>query len=275
MIYDCFIFYNELDLLEARLELYKDKVDYFVICEADRTHSGIPKPYNYLDNIDRFKEYSDKIIYLAVELNIEGLDITHKPLTMDFSTAYFNLEEQHRRGLAHSFTKIHDNDVVLLSDLDEFPSYEVLDYLKQNTPDEPFVLTQQLHYYYVNCKSVGNGSHWNGTMVVNGALAKCNDGQSLRQLRGNVNKAYPNAGWHFSYLGGIDKIKDKIQSYSHQEFNTHVILDDKNLSTCLNEGKDIFGRNGEKYEFTSLNEYPSYLINVISKYPKFINNNFK
>ena len=53
-IYDCFNFFNELDLLEIRLNTLYDIVDYFVIIESNLTHSGEVKPFYYEDNKSRF-----------------------------------------------------------------------------------------------------------------------------------------------------------------------------------------------------------------------------
>ena len=80
MIYDCFTFRDEFDMLEIRLRILDRVVDKFVICEADRTFTNQPKPYNFLANKDRFKQWEDKIIYLPVELNDEGLDFSKNTL---------------------------------------------------------------------------------------------------------------------------------------------------------------------------------------------------
>jgi beta-1,4-mannosyl-glycoprotein beta-1,4-N-acetylglucosaminyltransferase len=65
-VYDCCIFYEELDMLETRMHILEDVVDYFVICEAAETHSGKPKPFNLADNAKRFERWQDKIVYVMV-----------------------------------------------------------------------------------------------------------------------------------------------------------------------------------------------------------------
>ena len=62
-IFDTFTFYNELDLLELRLNILGDVVDYFVINEATITFTGKTKPLYYFENKERFKKWEDKIIY--------------------------------------------------------------------------------------------------------------------------------------------------------------------------------------------------------------------
>ena len=61
-IYDCFNFFNELDILELRLNTLYDHVDFFVIVESDVTHSGESKKFFYEENIERFSKFSDKIL---------------------------------------------------------------------------------------------------------------------------------------------------------------------------------------------------------------------
>ena len=67
MIYDCFSFFNELDLLEIRLNVLKDVVDKFVLVEAGETHTGKPKPLYFKENEARFAAFRDRIIYVAIE----------------------------------------------------------------------------------------------------------------------------------------------------------------------------------------------------------------
>jgi len=67
MIYECIIFFNELDLLEIRLNELKDVVDKFVIVEASFTFSSKPKPFYFEENKDRYSKFLDKIIYVKVE----------------------------------------------------------------------------------------------------------------------------------------------------------------------------------------------------------------
>ena len=65
-IYDCFPFYNELDLLDLRLAEHYDHVDYFVLVEANKTFQNNDKPFYYHDNKNRFSKWRDKIIHVRV-----------------------------------------------------------------------------------------------------------------------------------------------------------------------------------------------------------------
>ena len=64
-IYDCFMYYDEDVLLEFRLNYLNSYVDKFVIIECGYSHRGIKKKFNF--NINKFKSFREKIIYIKVE----------------------------------------------------------------------------------------------------------------------------------------------------------------------------------------------------------------
>ena len=66
MIIDCFPFFNELDLLEIRLNVLNDVVDKFVLVEASKTQSLIDKPFYFEENKDRYSKFLDKIIHVKI-----------------------------------------------------------------------------------------------------------------------------------------------------------------------------------------------------------------
>ena len=66
-IFDCFRFFNELELLEIRLNLLNEVVDYFVLTESPYTISGNEKPLYYLENKERFEKFNHKIIHSITE----------------------------------------------------------------------------------------------------------------------------------------------------------------------------------------------------------------
>jgi len=121
-IIDCFTFFNELDLLEIRLQYLYDVVDYFVIIEADTSFSGIKKPFIFQDNTDRFAPFMDKIIYVPLKMKFfkEEKKITWKR------------QEHHRNHIKMGLEQLNlnDNDFILISDLDEIPNKELLKEVK-------------------------------------------------------------------------------------------------------------------------------------------------
>jgi beta-1,4-mannosyl-glycoprotein beta-1,4-N-acetylglucosaminyltransferase len=119
-VYDCFTFFNELDLLELRLSECYDSADYFVIAEANKTFSGNDKRFILEDNWDRYKAFHDKIIYIKVEDMPEGPNAWAR-------------EYHQRNALIRGLSSASDNDVVALTDCDEVLRPRTLNILRNDT----------------------------------------------------------------------------------------------------------------------------------------------
>ena len=65
-IFDCFMYWDEDTLLDLRLNILNDYVDYFVIVESDVSHSGEKKQFNFEINKSRYNKFIDKIIYYKI-----------------------------------------------------------------------------------------------------------------------------------------------------------------------------------------------------------------
>ena len=141
MVYDCFQFFNELDMLKIRLNVLNPVVDRFVISEATETFSGIRKPLYYEENKDMFAEFADKIIHVVVDDTPEGG--THERDTFQKNAV--------TRGLAGCT----DDDIIIFSDLDEIPNpdkiREILDDFQE---DRIYHFAQRLFYCYLNMEEV-------------------------------------------------------------------------------------------------------------------------
>jgi beta-1,4-mannosyl-glycoprotein beta-1,4-N-acetylglucosaminyltransferase len=268
-VIDAFTFFNEIDLLKFRLELLEDVVDYHVVCESNLTHSGKPKPYYLEERFKEFEKWKNKIIYFQIEQTTEGLYFdevkSYSPLN-----GSWQLENQHRNSLAYAADLSSDEDIILIGDLDEIPLPEAIERLKQIPYNAfPISLSLLFHYYYMNCQNVGFEREWNGTVAVKGKLFKNDLPQTFRDNR-NVYQRFLNAGYHWSYLGGVEKIRNKIESFAHTEFNRPEILSEENIVRSIENGEDIFNRPGVKYKFVGLEEYPEKVRNLMSKYSMFI-----
>src|SRR5258705_4878061 len=246
-IIDCFIFFNELDLLEFRLKLLDRHVDIFIIAESNLTHSGKPKPYYFEENKKRFDPWLHKITYLKVNQSANGLDFSKEEIVYNPRSAAFKIENEHRNALSAASSIAGDEDLVLISDLDEIPHPFSL---KKRPGGEPVTLSMLFHYYFFNCQNEGAERWWKGSVLCTGKQFKQTTPQQLRDSR-HIYKTARNGGWHFSYLGGLEKIKNKIQSFAHTEFNRAEYLDDANILKALEEGKDILKRPGVSFRFSS------------------------
>lgn len=259
---DAFLFFQELDLLEIRLNYLYDYVDRFVILEAAQTFSGKPKPLVFKDNIKRFEKYLDKITYFAVEdlhqdygsvqafLKERHCDSSASVLRIMDGHTHYNkkqlhwvLDTYHREMLHAPLNEYANNDdLVMFSDLDEIPTHSAVMKIRESKFEQPVALKQEEFKYFVNFYS---NSDWIGGIVAPYGLIKERSFNELRMdsksRREFVAKTViENAGYHFTSCGGIELLKMKIESWGHQEFNTKYIR--QNLYKNVMAGKDIFGR---------------------------------
>ncbi len=121
-VYDCFTFYNEFELLELRLMALWDVVDYFVIVEANLKHQGEPKDFNLLKRADDFKDFWTKIRYVAA-------DLTQVPFK---GTGDWSLENAQRNAIMNGIGDAADDDLIMISDLDEIPAPDIFQRLQEN-----------------------------------------------------------------------------------------------------------------------------------------------
>lgn len=227
MIYDCFTFFNELDLLDIRLHELSNVVDKFVLIESTVTFTNKKKPLYYKENRPLFKEFNDKIIHVIVK------DSPNTTNPWEIERFQFNAI---RRGLK----SMKNNDTILISCVDEIPKAKSVTKWMAKYPELEKVFLQKLYYYFLNYVRADR-NYWEGTRMISvPLLRKYNDMYDIRKSKANI--AVKDGGWHFSYIGGIEMIKAKIQSFSHQEFNKNRYLHKKNIELAIRGKKDLFGR---------------------------------
>ncbi|MFQ3576957.1 MAG: hypothetical protein SNJ77_11035 [Cytophagales bacterium] len=257
-IFDCFIFYNELDLLELRLEEYFEHVDYFVISEANFTHQNKEKQFNFENNLERFKKFESKIIYLKVINKPEFKE----GMTMD--DYHWSLENYQRNKIIDLLSDINENDWVMLSDLDEFYNPEILQSLEKTI--DIYSMVMQPCLYYFNLMEVKRVkwkrflfSHfserykfkylsdvfWIKSKAISGRVLrnhKLTDWRLMKDYKYYNHRYLHNAGFHFTYLGGFSKIMDKINSIVEGDINKEHLEIKKNpkiLETCLKKNTNF------------------------------------
>jgi beta-1,4-mannosyl-glycoprotein beta-1,4-N-acetylglucosaminyltransferase len=235
-IVDCFTFYNEIDLLLYRLTILYDVVDYFVIVEANQTYTGKSKELFYAKNAHLFENFLDKIIHIVVDL-----PFIYPAIDIKKGEQWTN-ENYQRNCIANGIQKIPlcDDDFIIISDLDEIPSPDVLMQIKrlEYIQEQGFQLS--LHFYYYNL----NTRHYNDwnfhTKMVSFKKYKTTTPQEIRTtLRFPI---IQNAGWHLSYFGDSAFIKNKLENFSHQEYNSDVYTSLENISNRVSNTTDLFGR---------------------------------
>jgi beta-1,4-mannosyl-glycoprotein beta-1,4-N-acetylglucosaminyltransferase len=280
-IYDCFNFYNELDILELRLNILYDYVDYFVIVESDVTHSGIPKKFFFEENKERFSKFLDKIINFKVFdtpnyfVNLPKTDDIHLDKIYNYiktQTNRFNIHTQpdygrdffQKESVRRALINCDDNDIIIYSDADEIPNPNtILNFKNLDFNNELYRLSQNMYIYYLNLLKEKN---WYGSRIGKYAFIK---NISLNELRGDNSLSVPieNGGWHFSFMGGKDMVKNKILTYSARDMANDNII--QSLENNMNNNIDPFFRS--RLELVEIDDtYPIYLVNNKEKYKNLI-----
>ena len=173
-----------------------------------------------------------------------------------------------------------DDDVVFYSDADEIPNFENIDLTNIYSDDTLFICHQDCYYYYLNAiwEAVDQPPNfWRGTKFSSWELLKNNSVDTFRDFwsyfyKDEKNKIVhiPNTGWHFSFLGGEENIRYKIDSYGHQELNIPPITE--NIQNNINNLSDPFFRKNFKIRLVDITAetHPKYLVDNIEKYRKYI-----
>lgn len=259
MLIDSFLFFQELDLLEIRLEYLSPYIDKFIIVESCQTFKGGKKAYNFEINKKRFEKYLSKIIYYKIDSFFEDsfslissisknkeelfiYDFIKKHDYYEKNKLNFLLDSYHRECIhipLKSFA--NDTDTIIFSDLDEVPNINFVKYLKSDKYMSQFLVANQFEFkYFLNSL---NSENWLGSIAGKYyALKK----ESLNLLRRNSHKLekYNLGGYHFTSIGGKELLSLKIENWGHQEFNIPIIK--KNINKNINLGRDVFYRFGIK-----------------------------
>lgn len=240
MLIDSFTFFDELDMLEFRLRMLWPLVDKFVIVEADHTFSGNKKPYCLSDNWDGFEWAHEKIIYHQMMVRPQGPYILPKKYEPEHQC--WKIETTQRNGIVGGCDGFPDDAVIMMGDVDEIPTREALQYAldKEVWLDHPVVFRQSMFYY--NLKFLRK-EMWHGTIITDLAKLREMTPQKLRDSRNGLPNAIDNGGWHLSHFGGVDKIRYKIESYSHQENNRESFKNSSHIAHCIETGEDLYDRD--------------------------------
>lgn len=247
MLYDVFSFFNELDILDERLSYLYDYVDYFVICESNTTHVGKVKPLYFSDNFQRFQKFNNKIIHLIYD----GRQEIDNPW----------INENLQRNYILNNLNLNSNDKIIISDVDEIPSIHFIERLRSYNGSDLLIAIQELSYFWPNYRRsdlpywIGGSRGFNYKHLLNlrflnsnysqTFLKSYNQGVTLTQIRlSNIGIPITLGGWHLSYMGGRDSIRNKILSFAHSE--EKIRIGDKiheHIDNFINSGKNFFGKN--------------------------------
>lgn len=243
MIYDAFMFWQEFDVLDIRLNELRDVVDRFVVVESPRTFSGRQKPLHFASQAYNYFQWP--IIHVVVR----DMPIGPNP----WEREYFQ-----RNAIMRGLAEARDEDLVLISDCDEIPSSTSLIKAKPLAEAGGVVrFDQPLCYYYLNAALPDEGvARLCSRMLLAKKLVRGDlTPQEVRQdMTGPVVSP---GGWHFGWLGDVDLAREKIQAFSHQELNHPELTDGDYLAWCMAHGKHV-KEHRQIYRFPE-QELPAYV----------------
>ena len=264
MIYDCFSYLDEDLLLNLRLNILDKYVDYFVIVEGNRTWQNNPKELKF--DINKYDKFKDRIIYIKVTDLPDGRD------------PY--LRENHQRNsILKGLINSNDQDIIIISDLDEIPNPEVFKNFKK---EMRFAVFKQKHFYYKFNLQSKNNPHWLGSRIC--LKEYLVSPQWLRDLKFKkrpfwrldkfrLNNIIENGGWHFCNLKKPESLLYKYKNLCETDdpihFNEKIdekYLNIEEIKKRINEGQDIIGRKDNFIKVNLDNSFPKFLINNQSFY---------
>ena len=293
-IFDCFMYFDEEIVLDTRLNYLDKFVDYFVIVESKFTHRGDSRNLNF--DINKFSKFKNKIIYKVydeIPNNIDEINDNDDESTKSgkyIMNAVYR-ENGQRNFIMSGLKEANDEDIILISDVDEIPN---LSEIKIKSIKEKIILFKQdMFYYKFNLKLPD--IEWTGTK----ACKKKNllNPQWLRNIK---DRKYPiyridvlfskkkyidvkiinNGGWHFSNIKSPDKIEHKLKSYLHHREFDLVPLNVNEIKKIMQNKQAIYDLSvdktvnkigiGSKLEKYDLKKLPEVITINLEKYKEWL-----
>lgn len=282
-VYDCFMYFDEEFLTNIRLNVLDKHIAKFIIVESKYTHNGDKKKLNF--NFKKFKKFKNKIEYIKVESlppNLKRININDSEDTKS-SKLIFNgyaRDIYQRNQIEKGIIGVDKNDIVIISDLDEIPNLEEINFDKIG--NKIFIFKQKIFYYKFNL--LYKNFNWFGSKACKKKNLK--SPQWLREIKAkkysffrldrffskkkyNNVKFINNGGWHFTYLKNPKSIFFKLNNFAHhfefQESKLNVV----HIKKYIKEKRIIYDHNADKRNFKwsgkkklikyPLNKLPGYI----------------
>jgi beta-1,4-mannosyl-glycoprotein beta-1,4-N-acetylglucosaminyltransferase len=220
-IFDCFIFYNEIEILKLRLHELYNSIDYFVICESTVTFRGKPKPLFFREQRHQFGQFMDKIIHIVVEDMPAVSTEAGSTVVGDHDQTVWGREHYQRNAIKRGLDRASLEDIVIISDCDEIIRPDTIDILRANSGY--FLLDMPMYQFFYNMCAQDSG--WKKPFAYSYYLDdKIPDYNFNRTHEMECFNAFApdhyyvrNAGWHFTFIGGTEQVKSKLAAYSHTD----------------------------------------------------------
>lgn len=242
-VFDTFPFYNEFEMTELRAATLRGVVDMHYGLAMEKTHAGKPNPY-----VDTYRSTAHMFLTL----------IPDEPVIFGESNsiAATRRREMFQRNqiapMLYDIVKkygghIASDDIILLSDADEIPHPQAVAYLREHGLEEGHIVIfrQRLCYYDLNTTQ---GHIWQGTRAVRWDDLCALTPHVVRYGLEAHDQHYPKyvvaqqGGWHLSYFGGPERVREKMQNFLHQELVTDDNTQPETIAERIAAGADIWGR---------------------------------
>ena len=267
-MYDCFSYWDEDLLLDLRLNILDEYVDFFVIVEGNKTWQNNSKKLRF--DINKFHKFKNKIIYIPVEDLPDG------------DNPYLR-ENFQRNAIKRGIIDASEDDLIIISDLDEIPNPEVINLFSYKMK---YACFKQFHFYYkFNLQSKTN-PFWHGSRICVKKFLK--SPQWLRELKFKkrpfwrldkfrLNNILDNGGWHFCNLKTPEELLYKYNNlcetndpYIFKEKIDNKFLDLNSIKKNIENKQDIIGRSHEYFTIPVDNKFPKYLKDNLPQYKNWI-----
>ena len=254
---DCFMYFDEDMILDIRLNILDKYVSNFIICEANFNHNGTNRKLKF--DINKFSKFKEKIIYIPLEeqpknlrkiLNSDNQSIKNSKI-LDNALLRENFQ---RNFLKNKIKNFHDDDLIIISDVDEIPNLENFTYKAKITFFE-----QKMFYYKLNL--LHKNFKWYGSKITKKKHLK-----SPQWLRNIKSRKYPfwridilfsmkkynninfikNGGWHFTNIKSAEKIDYKMKNFLHHLEYEESGLGVEEIRKIISEKKVFYDHNADK-----------------------------
>jgi beta-1,4-mannosyl-glycoprotein beta-1,4-N-acetylglucosaminyltransferase len=280
MIYDTFIFLNELDILEIRLKTLYPYVDRFVLVESDQSFSTLTRKdtFCFEENRLRFAPFLDKIVYIRLEgeYKTEGSYLGSRlaRLFRKKNALAWENEAFTRNALLRGMTDARADDVVMISDVDEIPRPAEIPRAVEALAAAPIVgFAQRMYRYFFNCYDYD--SFWTGTKLARFETFRRMGPEAVKASKPFA--AVPDSGWHFCSIGSMEQLLHKGKSYSHFDrcyrgkYRDVEKLKELLVRNVIEKGVDIYPFSDSKYRLVPIDEtFPPCLREDRERYGEFI-----
>ena len=289
-IFDCTTFYSEHLMLDVRFNILNEKVDKFIVVESLFSHSGKPKKFNF--DIKNYQKFKDKINYIIIENEPEGLIVNQNLSSAEKRLNSLKRVEQSYDYMAKSLNDAEDKDLIILSDNDEIPNLNSKQFL--NSKKNIFIFEQLFFYYKFNLHY--DLMNWFGSKACRKKKL-----MSMPWLRNLKNKQYPfwrfdtlfsktkynnleiikDGGWHFTNLMTAEKLYEKMSNFGHHnEFDESGLkindiknkIEDREMfyNHFLDQTNSNKWKNDYKLKTINENKLPLYVIQNKEKFKEWL-----